>query len=1052
MTQTVFSFDLGSGSLGECVRRGDEVLHLDSLLLDADFASLADHVAVRRAYRGRQAHLAREAWWQKCAEEAGLETPSTRRESFTSGACAGPDPRMLREFAAAGDDTLYTSCLLRIALLQGKKLASWQVYKAVRSALQRRGYDAHIPWKSEIKEILDIVKTNENCPAGERIEMTPRQKKIWESAQKESAASGAYAKALEALPEAFRLPCYYEAWRLGLWTPDKPDEWKKSVGAYPAAARNKGGEETLTAPRQVVEKELRLLLESAARQYPKLAGKTDFILYGPSGMAYAPVADKEHYARYRGREWEWQGILAQKTPRFDNRALSKCRLMPRLNVCKAADELNQEVSFLLALKNMRFTRGASTSSSLTAAELARIFEKYRGKALAAPVNALGKREWKNELSDIGGQPNENQPVVPAPKRGGRSSFCRPALETLKELILSGDGPHTLYARKTAGLSNTDIFKGPVKSDYDFLLAMPAQWERLHIPDARETDKALSLAERKEAIGKMLAEINNHVVRHRLLMLLYRLEKLSALYKEPDYVILEVARQDFMGEEALRRLLAEQKKNRAQNLKAAKDAGVNDLFKMRLFREQNGIDLYAVAEERAIDPLNFAEYEIDHVVPRSRGGGDGYANQVLTLGKYNADKGALTPYEWLHADPARWSEFLENIKSAKHLSNAKKELLLSDKAEELERRRNDLQATAYLEKLAQRLVALFFGWGLNTVGDGRRIFTASGAQTARLRRALRLDRLLHPDLSKEKFIELSRAGELDKKNRENKKHHALDALVLSVLRHIHYDEESRRLRVPSYFTPPFCSRALDKVFPSTLRSRERLEETVYGLRERTENGKKQYFVVTRFSNHVDVFKKVADALKAVKNVFDTQIRRDMEQKLAEPGLTQEAWEAWWAGYTSQGRKIHKLTRVVSGPYTEKDIVVKNGRRQIGEFFELGKMKGQFKKEKKHRGQIVYKDDKGKWRVEPVYLWESLPQKTADFKKKYKAIRFFSAGQLLEVQNAFPCGKRVVPAGVYRLDTLKTKGSARITNLKTQEVFEAVVGALIDSGKGRLFKKE
>jgi CRISPR-associated endonuclease Csn1 len=52
------------------------------------------------------------------------------------------DERLEREFARAGDPTCYTSCLLRIKLLRGEKLEPWQVYKALHSAIQKRGYSA----------------------------------------------------------------------------------------------------------------------------------------------------------------------------------------------------------------------------------------------------------------------------------------------------------------------------------------------------------------------------------------------------------------------------------------------------------------------------------------------------------------------------------------------------------------------------------------------------------------------------------------------------------------------------------------------------------------------------------------------------------------------------------------------------------------------------------------------------------------------------------------------------------------------------------------------
>ncbi len=51
------------------------------------------------------------------------------------------DDRFKREFAKPDDDEVYNSTLLRIALIQGRKLSEWQIYKALHSAFQRRGYD-----------------------------------------------------------------------------------------------------------------------------------------------------------------------------------------------------------------------------------------------------------------------------------------------------------------------------------------------------------------------------------------------------------------------------------------------------------------------------------------------------------------------------------------------------------------------------------------------------------------------------------------------------------------------------------------------------------------------------------------------------------------------------------------------------------------------------------------------------------------------------------------------------------------------------------------------
>ena len=52
----VWAFDLGKGSIGEAVRRGNEFLHKASLLIPAEFAETKTAAGRRRMWRTRQAH------------------------------------------------------------------------------------------------------------------------------------------------------------------------------------------------------------------------------------------------------------------------------------------------------------------------------------------------------------------------------------------------------------------------------------------------------------------------------------------------------------------------------------------------------------------------------------------------------------------------------------------------------------------------------------------------------------------------------------------------------------------------------------------------------------------------------------------------------------------------------------------------------------------------------------------------------------------------------------------------------------------------------------
>ncbi|HUK83087.1 MAG TPA: hypothetical protein VLZ12_10710 [Verrucomicrobiae bacterium] len=140
-SETVWAFDLGKGSIGEVVRQGTKFLHKASLLIPADFAETKTAANRGRMWRTRQAHRARVQWLDEVMRKAGIEVLHGRNYDKAGNWKPGEpaDERLEREFAKPGDPTCFTSCLLRIKLLRGERLEPWQIYKALHSAIQRRG-------------------------------------------------------------------------------------------------------------------------------------------------------------------------------------------------------------------------------------------------------------------------------------------------------------------------------------------------------------------------------------------------------------------------------------------------------------------------------------------------------------------------------------------------------------------------------------------------------------------------------------------------------------------------------------------------------------------------------------------------------------------------------------------------------------------------------------------------------------------------------------------------------------------------------------------------
>ena len=1071
---TIFSFDLGTGSIATCVRQDEEIKYIHVETLPGEFATLKETRERRRQIRTRLAHKQREEWWKIHAKEAGIEVLETGHLD-EKGNFISPDPRLTCEFSKKGNPTIYNSLLLRIALLQGKKLEGWQIFKAIWNAIQRRGYDENIPWKHKL-EAEKTEDDNEQEKSKQTKGKKSKKKEDANSEDEEQKIRQAVIKYKEKLnntfgdKEEYKYPSYLEAYLLGIWSPDEPDNLTKTISENPEPIRNKDGNIKLITPTELVEKELKQLLVKVGEQNEYIKKNLNYILYGPSGCRYgAYILPK--YRGYMGKDWEWQGLLSQKTPRFDNRIVYKCRLMPRFNVCKRKDLLSQEVIFLMKLKNFRFVDAETGEEKmLTPEQIQKMFNDFQNTL------KINNRELKKYLKEnFKGEIHPSFPAIDAPNTKGRASFCRPTLKIIKEIILSGKSPHTLYQEYTSSNTNTDPKKGLINNDYKFLLKMPTEWENFHIPDEREDEAQLNEDERIKVIYNILSKITNPVVRHRLLLFYRKLQYLKQEFGIPNIVMLEFARDPeelLAGEERKKKYLKLQKENRQKKEKAEeiyqnlKNGNVNlkgrsILLKIQLWQEQNGIDPYS-GEQIPQTKINL--YEIDHIVPREMGGSDAYFNKVLTSPEKNREKAKRTPYQMFKGNISDWKKYLNTIEKITNLSKKKRALLTSENPEELIERYTHLAETAYISRLAQKICHLFFGWEQLTKGSQRKVFVVSGAFTRKIRTIFELDRILYPDLSDEEYKELLTKGEIQKKNRDNPRHHVLDTIVLSIIPEIKYNPEREKDDYPVWFNKEYCRQYIEKCFPRPIRFvKAKLAETIYGLRERNDyteeekkKGKKQYVFVTRFGTGTTL--KEYDDLKFahnnVKSIYSYNIRQDLTKKWAE-NPSPEEWKVFLHNYRAGGKPKKILVKASS--YIDEEEVQKflNGEiPNLGEFIK-GKMPGQFLKQKKEsNGYFVYKDEKGKWQREIIYAFESPYKKKKEILNKYKdtEIYFFRSGMLVKLEEDFILiNGAKIKKGYYYLNTISKNKFCKITplegNIGNEKLSTFSINDLMEQGKMR-----
>ncbi len=218
----VFAFDMGKVGIGYCVREDNDIKELGSLIVDIDHSSVKENRDRRRIMKTIEAHREREKWFNNLWIKNGLKILPANDKRFT------------REFAAKNDITVYNSAVLRCKLILGERLEEWQIYKALHSAIQRRGYDNNLAWANSADD-------KENEEAVKRYSFDGDKELIKN--------------------ELYKYPCFYDALLQGLWTEENPKHFNGFLGLSPKKIRKTGR----VAPRCLVEKELIKLWEEAKK-------------------------------------------------------------------------------------------------------------------------------------------------------------------------------------------------------------------------------------------------------------------------------------------------------------------------------------------------------------------------------------------------------------------------------------------------------------------------------------------------------------------------------------------------------------------------------------------------------------------------------------------------------------------------------------------------------------------------------------------------------------------------------------------------------------------
>ena len=245
------------------------------------------------------------------------------------------------------------------------------------------------------------------------------------------------------------------------------------------------------------------------------------------------------------------------------------------------------------------------------------------------------------------------------------------------------------------------------------------------------------------------------------------------YGHPHSIAIELGRKLPAGEKKLKEMESKQKKNHEENAQLDKELQEQNIainfdnrLRLRLWKELDnhgprGCRCPFSGEVIGIADLFNGNAEIEYLIPFNISLDDSRANKVLCTRQANKDKGKRTPYDAFCNQPNYdWNEILE---ASKRLPKAKQWRFQKDALKIWQRDHQDFLArhlndTRYIGRLAKEY--------LEYICPHNKIDILTGKLTAFLRKHWGLNSVLNDENPQ-------------KKNRDDYRHHAVDAIVVGM---------------------------------------------------------------------------------------------------------------------------------------------------------------------------------------------------------------------------------------------------------------------------------
>lgn len=357
-------------------------------------------------------------------------------------------------------------------------------------------------------------------------------------------------------------------------------------------------------------------------------------------------------------------------------------------------------------------------------------------------------------------------------KSGYGSYSLAAIQKLLPELRQGSNLHEATLEK---------YKDRTYPTYDFLPHPPGRKVR-----AQKAKDGTRLPTPPQYIYTGEAgetSISNPVVMRSLSAVRKLVNKLIKRHGKPQEIIVELARDvKLVGkkyDEYMKKLKKNKDLNDLINKEISRDHGSAMLSfdSKQRYRLHKQFDIcpYCQKSIHADQILNTerARIDIEHIIPKSRcKGGDSIDNLILSHAECNRgdrSKKNMTPAEYFGTDSPEWKSFLAKIEPLQKSQPRKYEFLTTIDMPDLigqdgftNRQLND---TSYASRAIRQYLQCLYP----QEERAKRVKTVKGHQTALFRKYWGLNQMLNgvPDQS------------VTEKNRNDLRHHALDALVISL---------------------------------------------------------------------------------------------------------------------------------------------------------------------------------------------------------------------------------------------------------------------------------